>query len=271
MTIFSRFINVFGQSKDEEIISFLKSTEKFTQGDLPTIAHCLPKGFESYSIITHPFEIATNLSDSLVTLDEFENRVTYDFEKAKQSEPLGLTITMTDKQGRIIDLTQHSIQKIEWHKKQTWKLADWKEVCYKNGIPFEGHTTLNSIWNHFSKSGIPYNLNYPDEGVLAYDKFKIILEQLRKDSRYNRLYVYQEMPHSITENDTLMLMYIDDILSFFQRSGFKGYLCSVDKSFILYTDSDLQFSLWASNKELNDKLDNVIEMLPARLSYKLND
>ncbi len=269
--IFSRFFNVFGQSKDKDIISFLKSTKKFRKGESPTIAHCIPKGFESYSIITHPFEIATNLPDSLVSIDEFENRVPYDFEKAKQAEPSGLTITMTDKQGRIIDLTQHSIQKLEWHNKQNWKLADWKEVCNKNRIPFDNNTTLNSIWTYFSKNGIPYNIDYPDEGTLAFDKFKLLLEQLRKDIKFHRLYVYQEMPHAITENDTLMLMYIDDILNLFKRSGFKGYLCSADKSFILYTDSDLQFSLWASSKELNDSLDNIIEMIPARLSYKLND
>ncbi len=271
MTIFNRFYNLFRQSNDEEIISFLKSTKKLKKGESPTIAHFLPKNFESYSIITHPFEIANNLPDSLVTLEEFENRVPYDFEKAKQAKSFGLTFTMTDKQGQIIDLNQHQIQIIEWQNKQNWKLVDWKEVCSKNGIEFDVNTSLNSIWNHFSKNGIPYNLNYPDQGTLAYDKFKIILEQLRKDNKCNSLYVYQEMPHGITENDTLMLMYVDDILNFFQRNGFKGYLCSFDKSFILYTDSDLQFSLWASSKELNNSLENVIEMLPARLSYKLND
>lgn len=271
MTLFSKLFSAFGQSTDKEIISFLNSHKKFKKGDIPTIAHCIPNSFEFYGIITHPFEIATNLSDSLVTLEEFKNRVPYDFELAKQAEPLGISLTMTDKNGRTIDLTQHSVQKQNWHNKQTWRLADWNEVCKKNGIPFNERTTLNSIWRFFSKNGVPYNLNYPDEGTLEFNKFKLICEEISKDSLYNKIYVYQTPPHAITDNDTLMLMSTKDLLKYFEGSGFRGYLCAADKSFFLYADHDLQFSLWGSSKELADRLTKVIEMFPTRLDYKLND
>jgi hypothetical protein len=268
--IFTNLFSVFGQSTDQKIVSFLNSKTKFKKGNVPTIAHLLPNKFEFYGIVTHPFEIATNLSDSLVTINEYENRVPYDFEKAKQAQSFGFTLTTTDKQGRVIDMTQQSIQRMEWKKKQTWKLSNWNEVCNKNGIAFDNMTTLNTIWDYFVKNGIPYNLNFPYEGVLDSSRFERFCEIIAQDSLHNKIYVYQRPPHAINYDDTLMLMSVSDAIQYFKHSGFKGYICAQDKSFVLYTDNDLQFSLLGSNKALADKLKHEIELIPANLWYKLD-
>lgn len=269
MAIFSNLFSVFGQSANQKIVSFLNLNKKLKKGDVPTIAHLLPNKFEFYGIVTHPFEIATNLSDSLVTIDEYENRIPYDFEKAKQSQLTGFTVTTTDKQGRVIDMTQRSIQRMEWIKKQTWKLSNWKEVCKKNGIVFDDKTTLNTIRGYFVKKGIPYNLNFPQEGVLDSSRFERFCEIIARDSLHSKIYVFQRPPHAVNYEDTLMLMNVSDAIQYFKHSGFKGYICAQDKSFVLYTDNDLQFSLLGCSKAIADKLKQEIEIIPASLGYKL--
>ncbi len=273
MGLFSMLFSAYGQQTSDDIISFLKTHKQFNnskKSEVGTIAHCLPNTFEFYGIITHPFAIAINLPDSTLTEKQYKNRIPYDFEKAKSAPKEGFTMTMKDDRGREIDLTQYHIQKIVWRSKQTWKLTDWNIVCKTNGIAFNDRTTLNTIWKFFSQNGIPYNLEFPVEGTLDHSRLKRICDIIGQDSNYKKIYVYQTHPHSITDNDTLMLLNTEDVLKYFQNTGFKGYLCASDKSFVLYTDNDLQFSLWGSNKSIADRLKKAIEILPSRLDYKLD-
>ncbi len=240
----------------------------------------LPPSYDCYFKIMHPFKQAVNLTDKLVSEKEFENRIPIDYSKSKpfiskedrskDSGKLFISVVITNTEGQQIDILEKRQQQIEWYKKQDWKTITWKSIANKYEIAYTNQITTTDFTKKFNKVGYPYNISFPEEGRLPMKEFEKLIKLLSKDTANKILDVFMRQPKSNTNNfEDAFLCNISDIAAHFD-DGFVGYLSNTKKDWLLFTDSDLQYSIFACNKALADLLVNDgLEVLKCKTYTRL--
>ncbi len=120
------------------------------------------------------------------------------------------------------------------------------------------HNEVNveSFMEMFQKIGWPKNLNLPMEGNLLRQQLTILLGAINEISSSKEVYIYQELPHSIVKENKdcdLVKCSFKEVLQYFDNY-FKGYLFSADKSWLVFTHTDLDFTILGGPKKLIDNL-----------------
>lgn len=217
-----------------------------------TIGHCIPPHFESYCKIYHPFEVTEDEEDILEPREEY-GKASLTFSIDSES---GLIITETNKDRKIIDLLERHKERQREYNSKKWNSVTWKTIANKYGLIFHNEINPQTYTDKFQKIGWQKNLNFPNEGNLPQRQFVQLLEVLQEVSSSNEVYIYQVMPHTIWKDNKdcdLVKCEFNEVLEYFD-ADFKGYLYSDDKSWLVFTDTDLTFTIVGGKKKLIDSL-----------------
>ncbi len=200
-----------------------------------TIANCIPIIFESYRKIFHPFEITFDETDFLELSPDF-------FVKRKE------------------------------YKSKRWEEISWKSISDKYGLKFHDQINPQTFINKFEKIGFPKNLTFPFEGHLSLKIFEELIKILKSYDTKDEVYSYQVMPHSEkNEFEVLVKCSFDELITYYPN-GLIGYLYSHDKRWILFTDTDLCFTIFGGPSDLSDKLNSSsVESLLCLATSRVDD
>lgn len=199
------------------------------------IGSCIPPIFESYCKIFHPFEMT---QDETIFL-EIKKR----FKQIK---------TRTQN-----DLLQERIEWIEEYNSKQWDFISWKTMADKYGLVFHKQINQNVFIKKIDDVIWGKNLLLPNEGHLRRQIFIKLLKILKIQSDSNEVFIYQMVPHSIYKDnriDDLVKCNYEEVLEYF-NADFIGYLYATDKSWIVFTDTDLTFTIVGGQQKL---IDNII-------------
>lgn len=181
-----------------------------------TIGHCIPPKFESYCKIFHPFGVTEDEED-------------------------------------ILEIEQDTLK--EYHSKK-WDFVTWKSIAEKYGLTFHNEINPQTYVDKFRKIGWQRNLIFPSEGYLPRQILIKLLHLLQEKSPLNEVYIYQIPPHTIWRDNKecdLVKCNFNEVLEYFDKN-FIGYLYSIDRSWVIYTDTDLCFTIVGGQKHLIDTL-----------------
>jgi len=232
---------------------------KPTKGDFKvfgsTIGQNIPPTFESYCKIFHPFGITLDEPEGLRPNSKKGKLLTSSMEIGEKKE---IIITEKDSEGKEIDLLQDFIQRKEDHNLKFFKYISWKNIANKYGLSFHSQINIQSFVAKFKNIGWPTNLNFPKEGRLPRQILVKLIEILKKGTIKNEVFIYQTAPHTIWKGGKdcdLVKCTFEDILKYFEED-FIGYLYSSDKSWIVYTNNDLHFTIVGAKKSIITNIAN---------------
>lgn len=227
-----------------------------TNGDFKiqgcTIGQCIPPTFESYCKIFHPFEVTPDEPEILEKKD-YRQKVILNFSISPDRE---IKLTETEYDGTETDIYVRQQERLKDYNSKTWKFVTWKSIAEKYDLLFHNEISRQTFVDKFEKIGWQKNLNFPSEGYLPRRHLVKLLELLNELSSSNEVYIYQVMPHTIWKDNKdcdLVKCEFNEVLEYFNED-FKGYLYSADKSWMVYTDTDLTFTIVGGQKNLIDVL-----------------
>ena len=128
----------------------------------------------------------------------------------------------------------------------------WQNTAEKYGMRFYAETNKISFVTHFEDIGYPTDLYFPIEGILPRQLFVELLKVLESYTPSNEFIIYQTAPYTIWKDEKvqdLVACNADEVLTYFDKF-FAGYLYAADKSWIIFTDCDLYFTIIGGTKEL---------------------
>jgi hypothetical protein len=128
----------------------------------------------------------------------------------------------------------------------------WKVVAVKYGMNFYPDTNIISFVRHFKEIGFPSNLHFPDEGTLPLTLCSHLLKVLESFTVSGEVVIYQTAVHGIWKDgklDDLVTCNFEEVRSYF-NNWFSGYLYAADKSWIIFTDADLYFTIVGGTQKL---------------------
>jgi len=227
------------ESLDTQIANWIdKKIIPLTPGNLEPqgviINNCIPGIFESYCKLFHPFEI--NITEADILISDQENR---------------------QKNGEG-DLFQQYQKKLKEFKPGDLKVVTWKNIASKFGLIFHDEINTRAFSEKFKKIGWPKNISFPKEGRLPRILLIELLAILKKENAGNVVFIYQSPPNSIMKIDKyhdLVRCTFEEVLKYFE-DDFIGYLYPEDKSWIVYTGTDLHFTIIGGKKKLIDAIVN---------------
>lgn len=186
------------------------------------LKNCVSNKFEAYCKVFHPFYISKRKSNRLVSREIYEQKF---YEEN--------------------DLTET-------------KEKSWNEIAKTYEITLNNESNTNIFENKFIEIGWPENLYFPTEGFLPQNQFIELLDILKKFT-HNQVIIYQQIPHNNWKNDKtedFQLANFDETLNYFTGEGFIGYLGDEKKNWMVYTDTDLSFTIIAGSKYLINSIKN---------------
>lgn len=92
------------------------------------------------------------------------------------------------------------------------------------------------------------------QGRLSMPVLSIILDILKQYSPENKVRICQLTPHSIRWEDEVVEGSYDEVPDYFDKRYFIGWLFPPDRSWALYTDTDLCYTLMGGPSSLIDRL-----------------
>jgi len=217
-----------------------------------TIGHCIPPKFESYCKVFHPFEVTNDEEDILEPNKEYGQQVSLNILNDNQ----GIQITETRKDGTIIDFFERQQERLKEYNSKKWNFVAWKSIADKYGLTFHNEINPQTYVDKFQKIGWQRNLNFPSEGYLPRQILIKLLALLNDKGQSDEVYIYQMPPHNIWKDNKdcdLVKCSYNEVLEYFDKD-FIGYLYSADKSWVVFTDTDLCFTLVGGKKQLIDNL-----------------
>lgn len=217
-----------------------------------TIAHCIPPKFESYCKIFHPFELTEDEGNILEPNKDYGQRVSLTI----SSDTQGLQITKTETDGTIVDIFERQQVQLKEYNSKKWNFVTWKNIADKYGLTFHNEINPQTYIDKFQKIGWQRNLNFPSEGYLPRQILTKLLILLQDKSSSDEVYIYQMPPHNIWKDNKdcdLVKCNFNEVLEYFDKD-FIGYLYSIDKSWVVFTDTDLCFTIVGGQNQLIDTL-----------------
>lgn len=224
-----------------------------TTGDGCTIGQCIPPNLESYCKIFHPFETTPDEAEILEPNKEYGQQVNLTFSNNTET---GFLIKEVGKNGKEIDILERQKERLEEYNSKRWDFVTWKSIADKYGLIFHNEINPQTYVDKFQKIGWQKNLNLPSEGYLPRQLLIKLLKLLKEASSSDQVYIYQNVPHNILKDNKdcdLIKCSFNEVLEYFDND-FIGYLYSVDKSWIVFTDTDLNFTIVGGQKKLIDVL-----------------
>lgn len=235
-----------------------------------TIGHCIPPKFESYCKIFHPFEVTEDEEDILEPNKEYGQQVSLNISTDSQ----GLQITETGKDGTITDIFERQQVRLEEYNSKKWNFVAWKSIADKYGLTFHNEINPQTYVDKFQKIGWQRNLNFPSEGYLPRQILIKLLDLLNDKSPSDEVYIYQMPPHNIWKDNKdcdLVKCSYNEVLEYFDKD-FIGYLYSADKSWVVFTDTDLCFTLVGGKKQLIDTIiTSELEVLECAVTTRVDN
>lgn len=236
-----------------------------------TIGQCIPPNFESYCKIFHPFEVTPDEPDILEPNNEYGRQVNLTFSNNSET---GFEIKEIGKDGKEIDILERQKQRIKEYNSKRWDFVTWKSIADKYGLIFHNEINPQTFVDKFQKIGWQKNLNFPNEGYLPRQLLIKLLKLLKAVNSSDQVYIYQMVPHTIWKDNKdcdLVNCCLSEVLEYFDND-FIGYLYSVDKSWIIFTDTDLEFTIVGGNKQLIDiLLSSDLEVLECKATTRVDN
>ncbi|ALJ00721.1 hypothetical protein [Rufibacter tibetensis] len=206
-----------------------------------TIGNCVPPIFEAYCKVFHPFEVTADEPDTLENHIEFKEIlseiITFNYKQGTQKS----TDPWETNSGRLGRLNQKLWMTDPNLKK--WEYVTWQSIAEKYGLKFHNEINPTSFEALFEVIGYPRNLWFPKGGYLPRPVFIKLVSVLRAATDTEQVCVYQIPPNNINEME-LVVCSFEEAITYF-KEDFIGYLYAMDKSWIVYTDTDLHFTLAA--------------------------
>jgi hypothetical protein len=218
-----------------------------------TIGQCIPPNFESYCKIFHPFEVTNDLADTLEPNKAYGPQVNLTFSNNTET---GLIIKEIGNDGKEIDILERQKDRLKEYNSKKWEFVSWNNIAEKYGLIFHNEINPQTYVGKFQKIGWQNNLNFPSEGYLPRQILVKLLTMLSHESSPSDVYIYQTPPHNIWKDNKdcdLVKCSFKKVLEYFDKD-FIGYLYSADKSWIVFTDTDLCFTIVGGQKKLTDIL-----------------
>jgi hypothetical protein len=220
-----------------------------------TIGQCIPPTYEAYCKIFHPFEITPDEPDVLAPNKEYGQQVTLQFNRDNDNN---LSISEIRPDGSIVNILERQKEQLAEHNSKRWNLASWKSIAEKYGLFFHNEISQQKFVEKFQKIGWPKNLSFPSEGYLPRQLLIDLTYILKTAVTTDTVYIYQFPPHTAFKGNKdceLVRCSLDEVLEYF-GNGFVGYLYASDKSWIVFTDTDLSFTIVGGQIQLIEKLIN---------------
>ena len=246
------------------------SKEKFRENGC-TIANLIPPVYESYGKLLHPFEINTAEPDTLEPNPDYGRQVNI----AISSVPGGgINITEQYKDGTGTNLFDEYQKKVEDRKAQKLLPVSWQSIAQKYALRFHEEINTSSYIARFQKTGWPRNLLFPSEGRLPRAQLISLLSILKECSPQEEVHIYQTPPHSLYKNDRiedLVACTFEEVTQYFEED-FIGYLYAADKSWIVFTDTDLHCTLIGGYPALLQALqESTLEVVPCSHTTRVDN
>jgi hypothetical protein len=230
-----------------------------------TIGNCVPPVFEAYCKVFHPFEVTAEEPDTL------ENA-------PARKKVLSEIITLNYNQGTFKAINPWETDTSDLSLKlgmtnpnlRRWEYVTWKQIADRYGLEFHNEINPNSYITRFVEIGYPGNLWFPKGGYLPRPVFIKLISVLSAASQAKEVCIYQLPPNNIYEVE-LLAGSLADVTSYF-KEDFIGYLYATDKSWVVYTDTDLHFTVVAGPEPLitaivNSELEAVRCSAETRVDY----
>lgn len=235
-----------------------------------TIGQCIPPNFESYCKIYHPFEVTPDEPDILEPNKEYGQKVNLSI---SNSPDAGLQITEVKSDGTVIDIFARQQERLKEYKSKSWDFVTWKSVAERYGLIFHNEISPQTFVDRFQKIGWQKNLNFPSEGYLPRQLLVKLLKLLKEYSSQDQAYIYQMPPNNIWKDNKdcdLVKCSFNEVLEYFDKD-FIGYLYSEDKSWVIFTDTDLKFTIVGGQKKLIDVLlSSDLEVLECKATTRVD-
>ncbi len=236
-----------------------------------TIGQCIPPNFESYCKILHPFEITSNEADILVPNREYGQQVKLTFSNNIEA---GLLIKEVGEDGKEIDVLKRKQERLKEYNSKKWDFVTWKSIADKYNLKFHNEINPQTYVDKFQEIGWQKNLNFPSEGYLPRQLLVKLLKLLKEVSSLDQVFIYQMVPHNIWKDNKdcdLVKCSFSEVLEYFD-SDFIGYLYSADKSWVIFTDTDLNFTIVGGHKQLIDiLLSSDLEVLKCKATTRVDN
>ncbi|MDX2246516.1 MAG: hypothetical protein SF052_07065 [Bacteroidia bacterium] len=235
-----------------------------------TIGHCIPPKFESYCKIFHPFEVTEDEEDILEPNKDYGQLVYLTISTDNHE----LKITEQRNDGTVVDILERQQKRLKEYHSKKWDFVTWKSIADKYDLTFHNEINPKTYVDKFQKIGWQRNLNFPSEGYLPRKILTKLLTLLKENSSSDESYIYQKPPHNIWKDNKdcdLVKCHLHEVLEYFDND-FIGYLYSADKSWVVFTDTDLCFTLVGGHKQLIDKIiSSELEVLECAATTRVDN
>lgn len=236
-----------------------------------TIGQCIPPIFECYCKIFHPFEVTPDEPDILEPKKQLGQMGNLTIKTHPDS---GLQVTITFEDGNVIDIPKQHEERQREYKSKTWHFATWRSIAEKYDLVFHNEVNGKTFADKFQTIGWPRNLKFPSEGYLPRELLVNLLKKLENISNSDQVYIYQMLPNSIFKDNKdcdLVKCTFNEVLEYFD-TNFIGYLYPEDKSWVVFTDTDLCFSIVGGPKRLVDLLlSSDLEILECNATTRVDN
>jgi len=216
------------------------------------IGQCIPPIFDSYCKIFHPFELTPDEEDTL----EVRN---------KSAKKQSLTFD---------DILKEREKWLKEYNSKQWQFVNWKTIADNYGLVYHNQINQKTFINKFEKVGWQKNLIFPNEGHLSRQLLVKLLNILKPQKDFDELIIYQAAPHTIWKDNKpehVVRCNFEEVLGYF-NSDFIGYLFAADKSWIVFTDTDLTFTIVGGQKKIIDSiLISDIEAIECNATTRVDD
>ena len=227
-----------------------------------TVQHVVPDFYQSYAKLFHPFEINTKETDALEPHGRHQNRVHTTFSQMQDGTVL---VTETNDDGTTVITYETYVQRMKQYALLNYVYTSWRTVAEKYGLHFHEEINQSSFSARFREIGWPRNLLFPREGYLVRPLLLQLLLILKEHTVNNEVYIYQLVPNSIMKDgriDDLVKCSLEEVTEYFPKD-FIGYMYAANRSWMVYTDTDLYFTLVGGSKALIETVINSsLEVLP---------
>jgi len=202
------------------------------------IKNCITDQFESYCKVFHPFELLKGETDSLVEKKETFGRF-----------DLGYNV-------------------------DEWTQVSWAGVAHKYGVYVNNEVNPKRFEDVFNKIGWPLNLSFPSEGYLPQSELNVLLLILG-GGKVSEMIILQEPPHTIwkyNDGDDCQVANVTEVTNYFSENGFIGYLGDMAHKWLMFTDTDLSFTIVGGSKDLIRKImESDLEALECTAMTRVDD
>ena len=155
-----------------------------------------------------------------------------------------------------------------------WDHLSWQSLAARHGLIFHNEISPRTFFAKFKRDGFPRNLLFPVEGSLPRNLLIEFLNVCKKSASGNAAILYQAPPHTIWKDgkpDDIVSCPLDELLFYFPED-FIGYLFAADRSWIIFTDNDLCYTLLGCTlKFLHQLQETTLKVIACNSNDRVDD